>query len=64
MRKLVRISTKLQEAMLTFFETVASAPKAAAVETEDELPQIDETTVDNFSQEVVSSSSRSGVVLY
>jgi mitochondrial import receptor subunit TOM70 len=28
------------------------APKATAVEAEDELPQIDETTVDSFSQEV------------
>lgn len=29
------------------------APKAASVEAEDELPQIDETTVDSFSQEVL-----------
>lgn len=35
--------------------TGPSAPKAATVETEDELPQIDETTVDTFSQEVESS---------
>jgi hypothetical protein len=38
--------------MLIFAGTAAPAPKAAAVEAEDELPQIDETTVDSFSQEV------------
>ena len=48
--------------MLIFFGTVAILPKAT-VETEDELPQVDETTVDTFSQEVVSSS-KAGVVLY
>jgi hypothetical protein len=35
-----------------FIGTAAPTPKAAAVEAEDELPQIDETTVESFSQEV------------
>jgi mitochondrial import receptor subunit TOM70 len=38
--------------VLIFVAPAAPAPKVAAVEAEDELPQIDETTVDSFSQEV------------
>lgn len=47
-------SAQFEFSLLIIFEAAAvPAPKAATVEAEDELPQIDETTVENLSQEVV-----------
>ena len=50
------MSTKIPTISADLAETAAPPPKTAAIETEDELPEIDETTVDSFSQEVARSN--------